>query len=46
MSPEAVAQAAQINGLDVRRVTRAKEELRNAGIDEITISELVMTLQL
>ena len=40
MSPEAVAQAAQVNGLDVRRVTRAKEELRNAGIDEITISEL------
>ena len=40
MSPEAVAQAAQVNGLDVRKVTRAKEELRNAGIDEITISEL------
>ena len=40
MSPEAVAQAAQVNGLDVRRVTRAKEELRNAGIDEITIAEL------
>ena len=40
MSPEAVAQAAQVNGLDVRKVTRAKEELRNAGIDEITIAEL------
>ncbi len=40
MSPEAVAQAAQINGLDVRRVTRAKEELRKAGIAENTITEL------
>lgn len=40
MSPEAVAQAAQVSGLDVRRVTRAKEELRTAGIDELTISQL------
>ena len=31
MSPEAIAEAAEVSGLDVRRVTRAKEELRNAG---------------
>ena len=40
MSPEAVAQAAEISGVDVRRVTRAKEELRTAGIDALTIAQL------
>ncbi len=40
MSPEAVAQAAEVTGLDLRRVTRAKEELRTAGIDDLTISQL------
>jgi len=40
MSPEAIAEAAEVSGLDVRRVTRAKEELRNAGIDDLTISQL------
>jgi hypothetical protein len=40
MSPEAVAQAAEVTGLDLRRVTRAKEELRTAGVDDLTISQL------
>ena len=40
MSPEAIAEAAEVSGLDVRRVTRAKEELRTAGIDEVTIAQL------
>ena len=40
MSPEAVAQAAEISGVDVRRVTRAKEELRTAGIDALMIAQL------
>jgi len=40
MSPDAVAQAAEVSGLDVRRVTRAKEELRTAGVDDLTIAQL------
>ena len=40
ISPEAIAEAAEVSGLDVRRVTRAKEELRTAGIDEVTIAQL------
>ena len=40
LSPEAKAQAAQIAGSSLNRVTRAKKQLRNAGVSENIITEL------
>ena len=40
LSPEAKAQAAEVAGTDLSRVTRAKKQLRNAGISESVITEL------
>lgn len=40
LSPEAKAQAAQIAGSSLNRVTRAKKQLRNAGVSENVITEL------
>ena len=40
LSPEAKAQAAEVAGTDLGRVTRAKKQLRNAGISETVITEL------
>ena len=40
LSPEAKAQAAEVAGTDLGRVTRAKKQLRNAGISESVITEL------
>jgi len=40
LSPQATAIAAQASGTTLSRVTRAKKQLRNAGLDEATITEL------
>jgi hypothetical protein len=40
LSDGAIADAAKITGLSVRRITRAKEQLRNAGISETVINSL------
>jgi hypothetical protein len=40
LSPEAKAQAAKNAGLTLARVTRAKKQLRNAGLSEEDITEL------
>lgn len=40
VSPEAKAQAAQVAGTTLARVTRAKKQLRNAGLSEADITEL------
>ena len=40
LSPEAKAQAAENAGLTLSRVTRAKKQLRNAGLSEEDITEL------
>lgn len=40
LSPEAKAQAAENAGLTLARVTRAKKQLRNAGLSEEDITEL------
>jgi len=40
LSPEAKAQAAKNAGTDLARVTRAKKQLRNAGLQEDAIAEL------
>ena len=40
LSPEAKAQAAENAGLTLARVTRAKKQLRNAGLSEEDIAEL------
>jgi len=40
VSPEAMATAAQAAGTTLSRVTRAKKQLRNAGISEAAIEEL------
>ena len=40
LSPEAMATAAQASGTTLARVSRAKKQLRNAGLDEDAITEL------
>jgi len=40
LSPQATATAAQASGTTLARVTRAKKQLRTAGLDEATITEL------
>ena len=40
ISPEAKAQAAKVAGTTLARVTRAKKQLRNAGLSEEDIAEL------
>jgi len=40
LSPEAKAEAAQVAGTTLARVTRAKKQLRNAGLSEADITEL------
>lgn len=40
LSPQATAIAAQASGTTLSRVTRAKKQLRTAGLDEATITEL------
>jgi len=40
LSPNAMAIAQQVTGQSVRRITRAKEQLRTAGISEATINTL------
>ena len=40
LSPEAKAEAAKNAGTDLARVTRAKKQLRNAGLQEDAITEL------
>jgi hypothetical protein len=40
ISPEAKAQAAKVAGTSLARVTRAKKQLRNAGLSEEDIQEL------
>ena len=40
LSPQATATAAQASGTTLARVTRAKKQLRTAGLDEQTITEL------
>jgi len=40
ISPEAKAQAAKVAGTTLARVTRAKKQLRNAGLSESDIQEL------
>jgi hypothetical protein len=40
ISPQAIATAAKASGTTLARVTRAKKQLRNAGLDEATITEL------
>jgi hypothetical protein len=40
LSPEAKAEAAQVAGTSLARVTRAKKQLRNAGLSEADIAEL------
>jgi len=40
ISPEAKAQAAKVAGTTLARVTRAKKQLRNAGLSEEDITEL------
>ena len=40
LSPQAISTAAQASGTTLARVTRAKKQLRTAGLDEATITEL------
>jgi len=40
LSPEAKASAAQVAGTSLARITRAKKQLRNAGLSEEDITEL------
>ena len=40
LSPQATATAAQASGTTLARVTRAKKQLRTAGLDEQTITQL------
>ena len=40
LSPEAMATAAQASGTTLARVSRAKKQLRNAGLDETAITAL------
>ena len=40
LSPEAIANAAQSSGTTLARVTRAKKQLRNIGLDEAAITAL------
>ena len=40
LSPEAKASAAQVAGTSLARITRAKKQLRNAGLSEADITEL------
>ena len=40
ISPEAKAQAARVGGTNLAKITRAKKQLRNAGLSEEDISEL------
>ena len=40
ISPQSIATAAQASGTTLARVTRAKKQLRTAGLDEATITEL------
>ena len=40
LSPQSIATAAQASGTTLARVTRAKKQLRTAGLDEATITEL------
>jgi len=40
ISPEAKAQAAKVAGTSLAKITRAKKQLRNAGLDEAAIIEL------
>jgi len=40
ISPEAKAQAAKVGGTSLAKITRAKKQLRNAGLNEEDINEL------
>ena len=40
ISPEAKAQAARVGGTSLAKITRAKKQLRNAGLSEADIAEL------